>query len=390
MFISSHVKWVGISEEDFTSNSLSVTRKPVQFNSYLIQGKKNYLIDTVPEAYAEKFIENLKSMIDITSLSGLIVLHGEMDHSGAILRLLEEVPHLEIYCTEEGKDSLTGHFHSNFNLNLVKTDEMLEIDEQIKLTFIEMKMLHWPDNMSAYLSPDNILFSSDAFGQYHSKSLIEANESTLLDSARLYYANVFTPFSKMMESYLNHLTYGNYQIDCIAPAHGSIWRNPDIILNAYLKWCHHETTLKIPIFYDSKWAGTKKLAQTIGEGLAKVCNDYEIMIFNIREHPIEDLMYYIAISPGFLIGTPTIHNSYSDQVAAFLWRLKGLRFPSKKIGVFGCHGWTGEGTLQLKLDLSQIGMSVMKETLNVNWQPDSEALKQALQFTQRYWDFLNL
>ena len=34
------------------------------------------------------------------------------------------------------------------------------------LTFVEMPMIHWPDNMLTYVAEQKIAFSNDAFGQH--------------------------------------------------------------------------------------------------------------------------------------------------------------------------------------------------------------------------------
>ena len=35
------------------------------------------------------------------------------------------------------------------------------------LTFVQIPMAHWPDNMVTYSDYDEILFSNDAFGQHY-------------------------------------------------------------------------------------------------------------------------------------------------------------------------------------------------------------------------------
>ena len=64
-----------------------------------------------------------------------------------------------------------------------------------------MTMLHWPDNMAAYLTKDNILFSNDAFGQHYATDKLFndlVDQSELYYEAMKYYANILTPFSSML------------------------------------------------------------------------------------------------------------------------------------------------------------------------------------------------
>lgn len=388
MLITPHVRWVGVeidNYEDIESNTLN----KIRYNSYLIEGDGYYLVDTVPTQYANDFIDHLKDHVAFSQLKACIALHGELDHAGALTHLLKEIPNLPIYCTEEGKISLEKQLNIPLNIQVVNTDDQLKLSQNMSLTFIEAKMLHWPDNMSAYLSGEDILFSSDIFSQYHSDQLLVNKSVNALIESRKFFVNFFTPFNRMMKAYLNQITYGNYAYNVIAPSHGSIWQDPDYILDAYHAWTNHETEKNIPIFFDSNWSATKKLAQAIGEGLADRAKDYKIILMDITECSMESLMFEVGISPGFLVGTPTIHNSYSDKIAQFLCRFKGLRFNTKTFGVFGCYGWTGEGTLQLTQELKEIGMALFKEPLSIQWQPNQEELLRAFKYGQEFYDTIS-
>src|SRR5699024_1812976 len=132
-------------------------------NSYLIQDEKTVLIDTVWTPYAEEFVANLKKEIDLNDIDYIIAQHNEIDHSGALPLLMKEIPNTPIYCTEQGEKIIRAHFHQDWNFVNVKTGDTLEIGEST-LTFVEARMLHWPDSMMTYMDGDNILFSNDAFG----------------------------------------------------------------------------------------------------------------------------------------------------------------------------------------------------------------------------------
>jgi anaerobic nitric oxide reductase flavorubredoxin len=83
----------------------------------------------------------------------------------------------------------------------VKTGDTLDIGKN-KLTFVEAKMLHWPDTMFTYLSGENILFSNDGFGQHYASEFMYNNlvdQAELFNEAIKYYANILTPFSKFVE-----------------------------------------------------------------------------------------------------------------------------------------------------------------------------------------------
>lgn len=88
-----------------------------------------------------------------------------MDHSGALPLLMHRIPDKPVYCTANGLKSLKGHYHKDWNFQVVKTGDKLSLGKK-ELIFIEAMMLHWPDSMMEYLTGDAILFSNDAFGQH--------------------------------------------------------------------------------------------------------------------------------------------------------------------------------------------------------------------------------
>ena len=68
------------------------------------------------------------------------------------------------------------------NYRPVANAEELSIGRR-KLTFIETRMIHWPDSMFTYLNEDQILFSSDGFGQHYAGPVVAGKNQPLLDGA---------------------------------------------------------------------------------------------------------------------------------------------------------------------------------------------------------------
>lgn len=380
MKITEHVTWVGIQQPNTHFLHGFHTRRGTSYNSYLIQGEKNVLIDTVHPNYSQQFIDNLKSHISLDTLDYIIIQHGELDHSGALGELMRLIPETPVYCTEECFHTLKGLYHKQFNFKKVHTGDSIDLGT-MTLEFLEMKMLHWPDNMASYLSGDHVLFSNDVFGQHMtSEHFFAENESDALHEAEKYYANTFTPFSRMMASKLKHIRENDYIIDCICPGHGLIWRQPEVILQAYDRWCHHTSEDLIVIFYDTLWNGTLQMARHIRDGIHADSPETSVMMVDLKAHDASELMHLVFKSKGFLLGSPTINNGYTSHVAAFLNTLKGLRFKKKLAATFGCYGWSGEATLQMKEELKLSGFKVMESTLSCIWHPNDDKIYQAQQF----------
>jgi anaerobic nitric oxide reductase flavorubredoxin len=198
--IISNVFWVGKVDwelETFHGEELT-THHGSTYNSYLIQEEKTVLIDTVWKPFASEFVNNLASEIDLKQIDYIVANHGEIDHSGALPELMRLIPDTPIYCTANAVKSLKGMYHEDWNFNVVKTGDKLDIGNGKELVFVEMPMLHWPDSMAAYLTGDNILFSNDAFGQHYATEMLYndlVDQCDLFQEAMKYYANILTPFS---------------------------------------------------------------------------------------------------------------------------------------------------------------------------------------------------
>lgn len=274
--VKNNVSWVGYIDwelEKFHGDEYSILNGSSQ-NAYLIQEGKTVLIDTVWAPHQFEFVENLKQEIDLKQIDYIVVNHGEIDHSGALLALMAEIPDTPIYCTANAVKSLEGQFgQRGWNFRVVKTGDTLDIGNGKQLVFVEMRMLHWPDSMATYMTGDNILFSNDAFGQHFAVEEMfndKANQCLLMKEAMKYYANILSPFSPLVSKKIEEIVGLNLPIDIIAPSHGAIWRdNPLQIVEQYAKWADSYQENQVTIAYDTMWEGTAKIAHEIAREIAK-------------------------------------------------------------------------------------------------------------------------
>ena len=275
--INDKVMWVGKTDwelKKFHGNEFT-TEKGSSYNSYLIRDEKNVLIDTVWLPYDREFVKNLKKEIDLDKIDYIIIQHGEVDHSGALMELMREIPNTPIYCTANGIKSLKGQYHMDWNFVPVKTGDKVNIGENT-LTFIEAPMLHWPDTMFTYMDNEQILFSNDGFGQHLASEHLYADEvenADLFNQALTYYANILAPFGFMVKNKINEILNMNLPIKMICPSHGLIWReNPTQIVEKYLEWANNYQENQITIVYDTMWNSTRKMAEAIAKGIEKKDN----------------------------------------------------------------------------------------------------------------------
>ena len=384
--IKNNVSWVGKVDwelKQFHGNEFS-TNHGSTYNAYLIQEKKTVLIDTVWMPYGKEFVENLSKEIELSAIDFVVANHGEVDHSGSLPELMKRIPDVPIYCTENAVKSLKGQYHKNWNFQVVKTGDKLDVGNGKELIFVEMRMLHWPDSMATYLTGDNILFSNDAFGQHYATEKLFNNlvdQCDLYKEAIKYYANILTPFSHILRKKLDEIIALNLPIDIIATSHGVIWQdNPMQIVEKYAQWAGDYQENQITVIYDTMWNGTKTLAEKIAEGIHTEDPDVEVKVFNLAKSDENDLITEVFKSKTVLIGSPTIGGSILHSIAGFVHLMKELKFRNKKAATFGCYGWSGESTKVLNEWLTEAGFEIINEGLRNQWNPDSDQQESAIAF----------
>ncbi len=380
--VKNNVSWIGFIDwelQEFHGSDYSIFNGSSQ-NAYLIEEEKTVLVDTIWKPHGEYFLDNLKQEIDLKDIDYIVVNHGEVDHSGALPALMREIPDTPIYCTANAVKSLKGQYHKDWNFNVVKTGDTLDVGNGKSLVFVEMRMLHWPDSMATYLTGDNILFSNDAFGQhYASENLYNdaVDTAELYAEAIKYYANILTPFSVLVKRKIEEIVKLNLPIDIIAPSHGAIWRdNPLQIVEKYAAWSDAYQEDQITIIYDTMWDGTKKLAHALATEIQALSPDTVVKVFNISQTDKNDIMTQVFKSKAIALGSPTVGKSILSSVAGWIHFLSELQFKSKKAAVFGSYGWSGEGNAVLREELTKAGFSVVESEVKVNWTPTEEHLSE--------------
>ena len=384
--VKNNVHWVGKVDwelKTFHGQELS-THKGSTYNSYLIREGKTVLIDTVWAPYAKEFVDNLASEVALEDIDMIVMNHGEVDHSGSLPALMERIPDTPIYCTANAVKSLKGQYHQDWNFNVVKTGDRIDIGNGKELVFVEMTMLHWPDSMATYLTGDNILFSNDAFGQHLAT---EALFNDLVDQCELYheaikyFANILNPYNPKLRKKLDEITALNLPIDIIATSHGVLWRDdPMQIVERYAQWGNDYQEDQITIVYDSMWNGTKRLAEKMAEGMDSHDSDVTVKVFNIAKSDINDVITEVFRSKTVVIGSPTMSNNMLHSVAGFIHLMKTMKFKGKKAAAFGCYGWSGESVKLMNAALEDAGLEVVSEGLRNQWNPDVDAQNEAFEF----------
>ena len=225
--IKKGVYWVGALDWNIRDFHGYSTPKGTTYNAYLVIDEKIALFDTVKKPFKNDLIESISKIIDPGRIDYLVVNHVEMDHSGAVPDIVELVGPEKVVCSPMGKKALMDHYdRPDWPYHVVETGHTLKLGKKT-VSFLETRMLHWPDSMMSYIPEDRLLLSSDGFGQHWATSQRfddEVDAPELFDHAAKYYANILLLFSPLVQKLIAKVVEMGLDIDMIAPDHGLIWR----------------------------------------------------------------------------------------------------------------------------------------------------------------------
>jgi flavorubredoxin len=353
------------------------TELGTSYNAFLIIDEKTVLIDSVKKDFSDELIQNISKIIDPKKIDMVISNHTEMDHSGSLPRIMHRIGEDKpLYCSSMGVKNLSRHFPQKFNYQPIKSGDTLSIGER-SFTFLETKMLHWPDSMFTYLNEDKILFSSDAFGQHYAgceEFDDEADEHLIMLHAKKYFANILLLYAPLILNLVEKVVEMGLEFKMICPDHGILWRkNPNKIIEAYVKWSKQEPDKKAVVIYDTMWHSTQLMAEAIAEGIHS--QGVFVKPMKLREFHRSDIMTEVLESKAVVVGSPTLNNGIFPTLADFLTYMKGLR-PKNKLGAaFGSYGWSGEAVGQIQKQLEEMQFEMIESGMKHQYVPDSTGLE---------------
>ncbi|MHC4778631.1 MAG: FprA family A-type flavoprotein, partial [Planctomycetota bacterium] len=260
----------------------------------------------------------------------------------------------------------------------VKDGETLSLGN-MNLTFLETRMLHWPDSMFTYLPEEGVLFSNDAFGMHLATSerfADEVDDALLVAEGAKYYANILLPMSRLVQKLFDRIEKAGLGIELVAPDHGPIWRrNPARIFGLWKGWAAQRRGRKAVMVYDTMWGSTRKMARALADGLASEGSPVQLMELGPSHR--SDVATELLDAGALIVGSPTLNNNLFPTVADALTYLKGLK-PSGLTGAaFGSYGWSGEAVGQVGDLLAAMKTEPLAEGFRVKYVPEPGDLARA-------------
>lgn len=343
------IYWVGMNDRhiELFEGLWSIRDEGVSYNSYLIKDKKNVIIDLSSKLNADELFDQIRALIDPSTLDYVVINHMEPDHSGSLRSLTMLAPNVTILGSAKTKEMLNTFYGITENVRAVADGEELDLGEH-KLKFFSTPFIHWPETMMTYEMSSKVLFSCDGFGGFGALNGTIFDDPNVPvtwyeDQAMRYFVNIVASFSKPVKIAIAKLQ--TVPIEVIAPSHGLIWRrDPARIISLYQQWANYAGVAGDPgvtLLFASMYGNTEKIMEVIAQGV--VDEGLPISIYNVSETPITYILPSLWVKRGVLIGAPTYEGSLFPDMASALDMAKQKHIFHKLAAGFGSYAWMGGG-----------------------------------------------
>lgn len=383
--ITDKVWWVGAIDWNLKEFHGYHTHRGTTYNAYLVLGEKPTLIDTVKAPFKEEMYSRIASVMDPSKIEIIVSNHAEPDHSGALADAIADLQPEKVHASVAGVRILDAQFHIGEKLTAVKTGDSIDLGG-LSLSFVETKMLHWPDSMFSYLKEEKILFTQDGFGMHLATDRLFIDENpwdVVEEEMEKYYANILLLYSPQVLKLLEVFPSLNLDVQYIATDHGPVWRGADVgkPLELYRKFAEQKPEPRAVVVYDTMWGATDKMGRSIADGIRSTGAGVTVCCMHSRFR--SDVATAVMGAGALVVGSPTINNMLFPSVADVLCYLKGLR-PKNLIGAtFGSFGWSGEAAVQASEILKSMNAEMPEEPLKLKFASSEEDFQKCFDFGVR-------
>lgn len=377
--IKKGVYWVGVKNPELkVFDIVMTTKRGTTYNSYLIVDEKIVLVDTVKDGYYDEFKKKIKDIIGDRPIDYIVVQHTEPDHSGSLVRVLEEYKDAVVVASKSA--IMNAKNIANREFNSIEAKNELNIGKRT-LKFISAPFLHWPDTIYTYDIEDRILFTCDSFGcHYSDEGIYNDTVGDFMDEFRYYFDVIMGPFKKHVLNAIEKIK--PLEIEVIAPSHGPILREaPWKYVDIYKDWS--KCILEIPennyavVMYVSAYGYTKQIGEAIAEGLKEA--GVNVDAFDITEINMEKIIEKVEKAKALIIGSPTINQDAVKPVWDVLSLVSPITNRGKTAMAFGSYGWSGEAVPMLTERMKSLKLKVIEPGIKVAFKPTCEDLEAAKQ-----------
>lgn len=314
------------------------------YNSYLIEGNKIAIMDSVDARKADEWLYNVQQALRNRLPQYLILQHMEPDHSGSVNAFLKLYPQTIVVCSAKAQTLITQFGIVPENIQLVKENDLLDLGG-LTLRFFMAPMVHWPEVMMTYCEQEQVLFSADAFGKF---GIYHADKDDWACEARRYYFNICGKYGTPVTLALKKVA--SLPLQAICPLHGPVLEGEQMTeaLRLYNIWSSYDVeTPGVLIAHASIHGNTAKAA----EKLAKMLQQRGIGKVAITDLCRDDMAE--AIEDAFRMDRMVVcASSYDNNVFPpmhmFLWELQQKGYQNRKVAIVENGSWAPSAGREMK------------------------------------------
>lgn len=326
----------------------------ISYNSYLLLDDKTVLLDTVDQAIAPLFFENLEQGLAGRPLDYLIINHMEPDHAATLAEVLRRYPAATLVGNSRTLTMVNNYFPGFVPERClsVKEGDCLNCGRH-QLTFVLAPMVHWPEVMVTYDVTDRILFSADAFGTFGAlDGQIFADqldfEHQWLDDARRYYTNIVGKYGLQVQALLTKAA--GLAIDLVCPLHGPVWRGESIswFVDKHRLWSSWQPEEQgVLILYGSVYGHTANAAELLASLLAEA-GVAKIAVYDVSVTDVSYLLAEVFRYSHLVLACPTYNNGVFTPMEHLLHELKTHDLKNRRVALIENGSWAPQSGKKMR------------------------------------------
>ncbi len=345
MKISDSVKYVGVNDHEVDLfEGQYVVPEGMAYNSYVIVDEKTVVMDTVDINFKDEWLKNIAEVLGDRTPDYLVVSHMEPDHSANIRNFIDKYPGTTVVGNAQTFNMMGQFFELPADMKklVVKNGDTLETGKNT-LTFVFAPMVHWPEVMVTYMTPENVLFSADAFGKFGALDADngidpEDKDESWACEARRYYFGIVGKYGPQAQNLLK--AAAGLTIDVICPLHGPVLTEDlPYYLDLYNKWSSYTPENEgIFIAYNSVYGHTKEAAEMLKELLEKK-NAPRVSIADLARDDMAECVEDAFRYDRLVLATPTYNGDVFPFMRTFIDALLERNYQKRKIGIIENGTW---------------------------------------------------
>ena len=335
----SKITYIGVDDKDLDLfESQYAVPEGMCYNSYLVEGEKIAVMDSVDKRKTNEWLDKLAAALDGRTPNYLIVQHMEPDHSGSVAAFLLKYPSATIvYSVQAQKFMLQFNDNLKAEIQIVKEGDTIDLGADTVLKFFTAPMVHWPEVIVTYLESEQTLFSADGFGKF---GVYDADPDDWACEARRYYFNICGKYGNNVAALLKKAA--NLKISRISPLHGPVLEGEKLAeaLRLYSIWSAYdvETPGGVLVAYASIHGNTAVAANKIAEML-KAKGAAKVAVTDLSRDDMAEAIEDAFRMGALVLACATYDGGIFPPMHNFLHKLTIKGFQRRKVGLIENGTW---------------------------------------------------